>query len=194
MRISTGVKPPTSCGGLTGQAGTIPFPVGRQDLRKAGNVGAVTGKTGGIGISGRLGDAQADVARAPVVGEADIEQRGREGKLGGDPGMIEQDWQAGLGSRAIAGKELLGASVTGAASHHGCAWHRVTRYWAASCCHRKTADHRAALQHFCALPRPRSAGPPPRASLPCCFTTLCVTGLRIMTLAQLSTKSAIAAA
>ena len=60
--------------GCVSQMATVPFPIGTKDLRQAFRFVAFVAKTAGIGIGQRSVDMEPNVAGAPVIGKAHIEQ------------------------------------------------------------------------------------------------------------------------
>lgn len=74
---------------LAEQAHLVPSPIGREDYRQPRHVGAVMPQPCRIGVCERLGDAQADMTGAPVIGKTHVQQVRRQGELGGYPSPIQ---------------------------------------------------------------------------------------------------------
>ena len=83
-----------------------PFPVWRQHCRQPRHVGTGMAQPGRVGVSEPLGDTQADIARAPFILEADVQQMAAQRQLGDDPGIIENIFLARKNS-GLPGKKLL---------------------------------------------------------------------------------------
>ena len=59
---------------LAKQTDLVPSPIGREDCRQPRHVGAVVSQSGRIRLGERLGDTQADMTGAPVVGKTHVQQ------------------------------------------------------------------------------------------------------------------------
>src|SRR3546814_11372510 len=68
-------------------------------------------EAGRIGIGERFGDPQTDIAPAPIIGEADIEQVGAQAQLDHDPRLAEQVEPLVDDAALYAQKEALGIVV-----------------------------------------------------------------------------------
>lgn len=75
---------------LAQQAHPVPLPIGRKNSRQSRHVGAIMAEAGRIGVGERLCNAQADMAGAPSVLKANVQQMGRKAELGRDPGEVEE--------------------------------------------------------------------------------------------------------
>ena len=91
----------------------VPSPIGREDNRQPRHVGAVVPQSGRIRIGERLGDTQADMTGAPVIGKTHVQQMRGQSELRGDPGSIQI--AAPIRPFMVGGKESLCDMIAAAA-------------------------------------------------------------------------------